>query len=83
MTTKNSSSRGVGHLEPRGKAVCYKGQDWRSDPSLFYFILFYFILFYFIFDHGGTGSLFQNVTCQYSVSKQLHYGVLFSGQRRV
>jgi hypothetical protein len=21
------------HLEPRGQAVCYKGQGWRSDPS--------------------------------------------------
>ena len=30
----------------------------------------------FFFEGGRTGSLFQNVTCWYSVSKQLHYGVL-------
>jgi hypothetical protein len=37
-------------------------------------------------DRGGTGSLFQNVTYRYSVSKQLHCGVLFLrsvGRRRV
>ena len=54
------------------------------------FIIFWCYLFYlyiissientnctdFFFEGGRTGSLFQNVTCWYSISKQLHYGVL-------